>query len=435
MFANRIYNSIMPKEYQNYFANLQVGSPADKVHAKIGSGENEYVTLIGDGVINPIPGSMPGNVSPDSYINLNLNHPFVESYLGNSQSLEKIIDNLHKLLDEVNVLESQWKISDKKDEGTKEYRGTFSHKFHTKDVDILYGKEDLTGFIFKEDNDVAYVYQVPDTSEAPHYVKASFGGERILSADDVNEWEAEEGQFYKLEGTGEIIEGEMSCKDPSLFEVISQENENTAQWRITVKNKETNETTEGVYPFNLQGSLYQVDSEEWVLASCGGTEILDKDSSDWSDKKEGQFYKLVSTTPEEYIEELEKEILIYYVYDEFFGADYPDFKVENSFNVSSDASEVLVSMSDVNGCGYIDNGSYVYWSITISVNDVAVISYDHAPGAHDDKTKFRNVDITDIVHAGENDITASCKNRTGRYDMIESYVFAKIQLQRSDKED
>ena len=289
--------------------------------------------------------------------------------------------------------------------------------------------------MFKDDNKTSYVYQVKDTAGTPHYVKASFGGEKILSADDVNDWEAKKGQFYKLKGTGEIIEGEMSCKDPSLFEVVSQENENTANWRVSVKNKETDEITEGVYPFNLQGSLYQLDSGEWVLASCGATEVLDKDSSDWSNQKEGQFYKLKGTDPVEYIEELEKEILIYYVYDEFFGADYPDFKVENSFNVNSDVSEVLVSMSDVKGCGYVDRGRYIYWSITISINDIQVISYDHAPGAHDDKTKFNNVDITDIVHTGENDITASCRNRTGNYEMIESYVFAKIQLQRSNKED
>lgn len=91
------------------------------------------------------------------------------------------------------------------------------------------------------------------------------------------------------------------CPNPSLFEVIEHQNENTADWRVTVKNKETGEITEGVYPFNLNGSLYQLERGEWVLASCGGTEILDENSPEWTDKNENELYKLKGTTPAEYI--------------------------------------------------------------------------------------------------------------------------------------
>lgn len=93
MFANRIYDSIAPSEYQSYFANLQVASPASSVHAMMGN----YVTNIGDGVINPLPGSMEGNVHPDTYLNLDLNHPFASSYLSYKEPVEKIIKNMKEL--------------------------------------------------------------------------------------------------------------------------------------------------------------------------------------------------------------------------------------------------------------------------------------------------------------------------------------------------
>lgn len=99
-------------------------------------------------------------------------------------------------------------------------------------------------------------------------------------------------QCYKLEGTNpaEYIVKD-TCPDASLFEVVSHENVGTANWRVTVKNKETNTTTSGVYPFNLNGSLYQLESGEWVIASCGGTAI----ESSWSGQQSNEVYKLTGT--------------------------------------------------------------------------------------------------------------------------------------------
>ncbi len=189
---------------------------------------------------------------------------------------------------------SQWETRPEleSDKGTKEYKITVEHKYG--DAVLTSKMKDEKVFPFAPYAAGTKFYQVPDTTGTLHYVKASYGGERILSADDVNDWEAEDNQFYKLEGTDpvEYIEGETSCKDPSLFEVVSQENENTTDWRVTVKNKETNETTGGVYPFNLQGSLYQLDSGDWVLASCGGTEIV----SNWDNQKEYQIILLNGTS-------------------------------------------------------------------------------------------------------------------------------------------
>jgi len=158
-----------------------------------------------------------------------------------------------------------------------------------------------------------------------------------------------------------------------------------------------------------------------VLAGCGGTEIV----SAWPEKTENQFYKLEGTEPIEYMSkqvETEKKILIFYTYSEDFGPSYPDFNVVNSFDVRANTSKVSISMDDVNGCGYVANG-------------VQVIHYDHTPGAHDNDASYYNVDITDIVHEGANEISATCTNKTGKYDLIESFVFAKLVLQEDASEE
>jgi len=80
LFANRIYDSLTPKEYQNYLANVQVASPASSVHAKMGT----YITGWIDPVINPISGSMPANADLDSP-----GHAFVSAYLASKDTYKK----------------------------------------------------------------------------------------------------------------------------------------------------------------------------------------------------------------------------------------------------------------------------------------------------------------------------------------------------------
>lgn len=74
LFANRIHDKITPSQYKDYFANFQVASPASEVRATKGG----YVTLYGDPIINPIPGSMGGNANGSP------GHAFVEAYLSQS---------------------------------------------------------------------------------------------------------------------------------------------------------------------------------------------------------------------------------------------------------------------------------------------------------------------------------------------------------------
>lgn len=112
-----------------------------------------------------------------------------------------IMDFIKNAIDDHRKAQSQWSTNEESDENTKDYRITVKHIY---DVGIVMDEKVFPFAANKK------LYQVPDTSGTPHYVKASFGGDRILSADDVNEWEVEENQFYKLEGTDpvEYIEGE-----------------------------------------------------------------------------------------------------------------------------------------------------------------------------------------------------------------------------------
>jgi len=99
---------------------------------------------------------------------------------------------------------SQWETNPEleSNKGTKEYRITVEHKHG--DAILASKMQDEKVFPFAAYEAKSKIYQVKDTSNLPHYVKASFGGERILSSDDVDEWEAKENQFYKLEGTDPV---------------------------------------------------------------------------------------------------------------------------------------------------------------------------------------------------------------------------------------
>jgi len=69
--------------------------------------------------------------------------------------------------------------------------------------------------------------------------------------------------------------------DDNPWEVIDYGNPDSCTWRITVKHLGTGQEISGVYPFNLEGTVYQLPcgGEEWVMASCGGLEISEGDGS------------------------------------------------------------------------------------------------------------------------------------------------------------
>ena len=256
LFANRIYNALNPKGYQGYFANLQVATPVKKINAPL----SLYVNLIGDPIL-AIPGSLHGNVKV-----IGIGHKFLGAYLNQKKPYEKIVKDLKILLPLLDISEgSQWKMKELFNYGTKKYRIKVEHMFDpsvTVNSDVFPFKETIDA---KASSKKLYFVENPYNT----YVMAGFGGTQIL-----NFWEGQKKeQHYKLEGTDPVEYIEFTCKDPSTFEILSHQNINTKEWRVTVKNKDTNETQEGVYPFNLKGSLYELESGRWVLASCGGESI------------------------------------------------------------------------------------------------------------------------------------------------------------------
>ena len=67
----------------------------------------------------------------------------------------------------------------------------------------------------------------------------------------------------------------------------------TAGWRVSVVDTSTGETKDGVYPFNLQGNVYELECQPgtWVMASCGGYKI----ESSWVGQTTEQAYRLKGT--------------------------------------------------------------------------------------------------------------------------------------------
>jgi len=75
-----------------------------------------------------------------------------------------------------------------------------------------------------------------------------------------------------------LIPSEESIEiDKPTWEIVSHQDISTCNWRVTVKNSFTGEVKSGVYPFNLQGKVYQLPCPDgngpWVIASCGGYKI------------------------------------------------------------------------------------------------------------------------------------------------------------------
>lgn len=160
MFANRIHDSIDPKGYQDYFANLQVASPASEVKAPKG----DHVTLYGDPIINPIPGSMFGNANGSP------GHAFVKAYLDQEDPYTKIVDKMKELLPTLDSEASQWKTDQESNKNTCDYKITVQHRF---DPGI---EMPFDVYPFASNKKLCQVNG--------EYVKASCGGENILDVWD-----------------------------------------------------------------------------------------------------------------------------------------------------------------------------------------------------------------------------------------------------------
>jgi len=159
LFANRIHDTIAPTEYKRYFANVQVASPASEIKADE-EGKGSYVTLWGDPVINPIPGSMSPNANGD------MGHAFVEAYLNQIDPYTKIINRIKSVLPTLDIELSQWNTDQKFEQNTCDYKITVNHRF---DLAVEMPFEVYPFNVSKK------LYQVNG-----EWVKASCGGKNIL---------------------------------------------------------------------------------------------------------------------------------------------------------------------------------------------------------------------------------------------------------------
>jgi len=195
LFANRIHDKIVPTQYQNYFANLQVASPASEVKAQKG----DYVTGFVDPIINPIPGSMPSNADLD----FPGGHKFVEAYLASQDTLTKITDKMKQLLVSLDAEPSQWQTDQELDKGTKDYKITVKHRF---DSSVVMSEEVYPFAASKK------LYHVTDNTGGNGWVKASCGGIEVFDS-----WtDKQDNQFYLIDNPQEekiYAEEEFICID------------------------------------------------------------------------------------------------------------------------------------------------------------------------------------------------------------------------------
>ncbi len=202
-------------------------------------------------------------------------------YMSTDLTRDKVYSFLTSAIDNHKTAKSQWKFKEPTQctvSGCENKLREVEHEYDTS-LDYLLGGSLI--YPFKEDGKLYSVI-------GHGYVKASYGGESIYEPLDENIcFELKD----KTDNTIETIDACSICQDPSTFEILSHQNINTKEWRVTVKNKDTNETQEGVYPFNLEGSLYKLDSGEWVLASCGGESI----ESSWSGQEAREWLQLSGT--------------------------------------------------------------------------------------------------------------------------------------------
>jgi hypothetical protein len=219
------------------------------------------------------------------------------SYIKGNDTAPKIYTMIKKQLQENIDRPSRWSIIEESDKETK--KGTSAYRVKIKHGDKIV--ENVLPFGSGEKDKVRYLKI--KGSDKKMLIKGSCKATSII--DHTNDKPEDElivkGRrvLYELEGAKEYIFGDMICKDPSLFEVIAAKNRGSSSYRVTVKDKETNETIEDVYPFNLKGSLYQLDSGEWVLASCGGETISTKIT--YSNRFENRGYLLIDNPENEKI--------------------------------------------------------------------------------------------------------------------------------------
>lgn len=280
LWANDMVKLFKPWQ-KNYFKNVAVAVPADHLEA-----DGRYTTLFCDIVMALIPNSLESNVGCTilPHVEEISGHEFMGSYLKNPTSENKIFGDIKFYLEKLDEISSQWETDEEFDENTKDYRITVKHKF---DSEVSLGNTKVYPFVPSKK-----LYTVDDK-----YIKASCGGTKILDG-ETDTWDnQQDNEFYYLEGTGETITGEETCDDPSDWRIIGNNDleVGSKEYRITVENIHTGDQVIDVYPFSINGTVYRLETAEWVMATCGGTEILDSETDSWDNQQDNEFYYLEGT--------------------------------------------------------------------------------------------------------------------------------------------
>ena len=132
-------------------------------------------------------------------------------------------------------------------------------------------------------------YKTGDTVKA-----LNFGGPKCYKVSNRYVWAPEGGTRLNYNENSIILDPlGLVINNPNIWVVVSHQNMGTTNWRVTVHNIATGEIKTGVYPFNLQGNVYELECQPgtWVIASCGGYKI----ESSWSSKQNNDLYLLKGT--------------------------------------------------------------------------------------------------------------------------------------------
>ena len=274
LFANRVYDSIDPAGYKDYFANVQVASPASSVHAAKGT----YITGWVDPIINPIPGSMKHNATLDGIGG----HAFVAAYLDSKDTYQKIVKAIKEelaALDDPSRTPSQWKIVKEPSRcgSCSSFTVTIQHKFDS----ALYIDERVLPYRIEGYKLYPIDWRYKDGTSG-HYVLARCGGTRFkdLENDD------ESPLCSRLEGIGEgipkmhsilkgvcigIIDSDIAYRfDKQRGELlIGTIGDN--YWRGSCTSYYRSITLMIENLDNLQSfNIYEVGFDDWILLSANG---------------------------------------------------------------------------------------------------------------------------------------------------------------------
>jgi len=169
------------------------------------------------------------------------------------------------------------------------------------------------------------------------------------------------------------VEALLSSLDSELtqWHIDEESDKDTKDYKVTVKHRFDVSSTvwQDVYPFNLSKKLYQLETGEYVKASCGGEHIYDT----WDEQKDNEFWKIDNPQEEKIKAEEEFECSEAYsrgynimaTYCSYAPSDQGHFWLRGSGFVHTDSSAKGSYSSSLanqyNWCGIYQKGTITSW--------------------------------------------------------------------------